>query len=1646
MWSSNLVFAAVSDPLRYSPAIHVNQVGYLPLLPKKAMVGYYLGSAGELPAVTGGFSLVDSRSGATVFQGTLTPRPDAGYSYTPTPYQQVLEADFSAYQTPGEYKLVVPGLGASLPFLIDEGVAAAWARTYALGMYHQRCGTNNVLPFTRFVHDDCHTAAASIPLPASAFTNTWNFIQNYALEADPLQTAPALTNAAAQLYPFVKQGTVDVSGGHHDAGDYSKYTINSALFIHYLVFTVDAVPGAAAVDNLGIPESGDGISDLLQEAKWEADFLAKMQDADGGFYFLVYPRNRCYETDVLPDHGDPQVVFPKTTAVTASAVGALADMASSPAFKAAYPVVASNYLYQAKLGWMFLTNAIARYGRTGAYQKITHYGDTFIHNDELAWAAAALYAATGDPVYDNDLRLNTPNPNCLSVREWDWLSLYQGYGCAFRDYAFAARVGKLAAGKLDSNYLALCQAEIQYAADYAVGSSADNAYGSSFSDENKGLRVAGWYFSGEQTFDLAVGYLLNPQPAYLDVILKNYNYENGCNPVNVSRLTGTGWKRQREIVSQYAQNDRRVLPPSGIPLGNIADSFGYMNIYATVSGANELEALTYPSDNANTAPYPMYDRWADSYNVATEFVVASTARSLAGAVLLMNSTSVRTQAWQSAAGQITGLPALSPLSQAVTVNLSAAGLDLSRARIVWEARDQEPYLGWTNNAFTFTPKYAGPQWVEAEAQLPDGRRVFAAANFIAVQTVTNTIEQYQSQPLAGNSNVVAWYTLDSTWADAAGHEAALTPAGNAVMDTTSFAWPNRTNGAALRFYDLGDQVTVNLPNADLCQSGTTALSVEAMIFINGFKAYSRANELLFSLTKTWNAQLVYRQDMWGQQPYILGGAQTLAAGAALTNALTPGQWHYFQLALTQTGYSVTVDGVQITNVAGSDLKNWGGGGSATLVIGNFDGWIDEIIVKNSGGQVTNTTPPTSSSGDTNTSPPTLTSGTNYVTTPVVVDTNIVALYHLDGSFADATGKFGSLTPTNNAGFDTNNLAWMTSPSGAALRVYNLGDGASVTLTNVTLYNPNVNSSIAIEAMVFINQYKGYSLGSAAMLQLYKGWNSQLLLGQDKWGTSAAVWGGVPALVDAATLANYLQTNCWQKIGLWLDATGYSVRVNDVVIASVSSGDITNWVGSGNVSLQIGNFDGWIDEVVVRSNGKGYVPATPTASPPVVTLTAPDANASELGPDPGNFLISRAGDLSTNLMVNYTISGSAINGTDYSSIASSATIPAGSASTAITITPLADSLVESNETVILTLATNAGYTVGSPSSATVTIVSTNQTINFAALAAVTYGSAPFALTATASSSLPVSYISGNPAVATVSGSTVTIVGAGTTLITASQAGNSNYSAAAPVSQMLTVAPAPATVTLSGLSAVYDGTAKAASVSTVPSGLPVSVTYNGNATIPVNAGSYTVVATVNSSNYTGSASGTLVITQPNQTINFAALAAVTYGSAPFALTATASSSLPVSYISGNPAVATVSGSTVTIVGAGTTLITASQAGNSNYSAAAPVSQMLTVAPAPATVTLSGLSAVYDGTAKAASVSTVPSGLPVSVTYNGNATIPVNAGSYTVVATVNSSNYTGSASGTLTIASPVTPSITAPPQSQTVLLDPTRCSRSRRAAPPL
>ena len=106
--------------------------------------------------------------------------------------------------------------------------------------------------------------------------------------------------------------------------------------------------------------------------------------------------------------------------------------------------------------------------------------------------------------------------------------------------------------------------------------------------------------------------------------------------------------------------------------------------------------------------------------------------------------------------------------------------------------------------------------------------------------------------------------------------------------------------------------------------------------------------------------------------------------------------------------------------------------------------------------------------------------------------------------------------------------------------------------------------------------------------------------------------------------------------------------------------------------------------------------------PTMTITATTRDASEQGSVSGKFTITRAGDTTDPLTVNYSISGTAGNGADYNSIPSSVTIPAGSSSTTITITPIPDALAEGDETVALTLSSDLSYSIGAQSAATVTI--------------------------------------------------------------------------------------------------------------------------------------------------------------------------------------------------------------------------------------------------------------------------------------------------------------------------------------------------------
>jgi hypothetical protein len=718
LWNSSTPYKATMDPMRFSPALHVNQTGYDPALPKHAFVGSFVGNLGEAKVEATSFALVSAATGKTAYTGTLALRPDTGFSFHPAQYQQVLDADFSSFQTPGVYQLQVPGLGASYPFTIAEGAAMAFARTYAQGMYNQRCGMAKALPYTRFVDGADHTAPVSVPDGTSTYAQATSLLASNA-QVPQGQTAPELTSFTNGLFPYVDTGHLDETGGHHDAGDYSKYLMDSGFLIHTLIFAADNFPGVGVLDNLGLPESGDGKSDVLQEAKWEADFAAKMQDGDGLFFYLVYPRDRAYENDVLPSHGDPQIVWPKNTYASAAATAALAEIGSSPLFKSQFPSDAARYLAAAQKGWTAIQSALSAHNQEGAYQFI-YTDDAYLQDDMIAWAAAALFAATGDAAYQQALEQRYPDPTNKADYHWGWWGMWRGWGNAMRAYAFAARSGRLQASQLDAAYLQKCESEITDVGDDQLSWATQSAYGTSLPVPTKATDTAGWYYSGTQAFDLAVAYQVQPKPAYITAILTNIGYEGGANPVNISYVSGLGWQRPREMVSQFFQNDRHRLPPTGIDYGNAVTGYMYLQVYGS-----ELEEVTFPSDGASTGAYAFYDRYSHQFNTATEADTVNEGWGFAAIIAVAAQTPPAGTSWKAQAGTI-ATPASATVGTPVTVSLTTpAGVDLTNARVTWEAAGQEPWVGGTS--FTFTPVAPGAIWIDCEAMLPDGRRVIAAS-------------------------------------------------------------------------------------------------------------------------------------------------------------------------------------------------------------------------------------------------------------------------------------------------------------------------------------------------------------------------------------------------------------------------------------------------------------------------------------------------------------------------------------------------------------------------------------------------------------------------------------------------------------------------------------------------------------------------------------------------------------------------------------------------------------------------------------------------------------------------------------------------------------------------------------------------------
>lgn len=351
--------------------VKVNEVGYLPESPKLGKLGRFLGDAWFMPVdslLPPAFQVI-SEDQQVAFNGTCTYlKSDSAFSG-----ESVFEMDFSALETPGKYYVYVPGFGRSEAFIIGSDCYNTLYFNTARALYYQRSG--NIEP---------------------AYGGEW------AREGLPAETAQIhsshLTSTLYSTSDFPPGTQLPMQGGWLDAGDYGRYvpTAASALFIMFTAFEI--YPQKFPDNHLNIPESGNGVPDWLDEARYETDWLLQMQAPDGGVYFRVTPAT--WSQGLPGDEQNPLYISEKTTQSTALFAAAMAMAARNfKNFDAAY---AALCLEKASNAWTFLKNHLAPTPPVSVPGiSAGPYPDP-IDADNRAWAAAELYKTTGEAQYHAD--------------------------------------------------------------------------------------------------------------------------------------------------------------------------------------------------------------------------------------------------------------------------------------------------------------------------------------------------------------------------------------------------------------------------------------------------------------------------------------------------------------------------------------------------------------------------------------------------------------------------------------------------------------------------------------------------------------------------------------------------------------------------------------------------------------------------------------------------------------------------------------------------------------------------------------------------------------------------------------------------------------------------------------------------------------------------------------------------------------------------------------------------------------------------------------------------------------------------------------------------------------------------------------------
>jgi endoglucanase len=481
--------------------IRINQVGYFTDGPKVFVV---VDSEAE------SFSL-KNENGETVFEGALTPKGVWDKSA-----ESVSLGDFSTFITPGTYTIVLDNGNESYPFEVADDVLEDVKRAALKSYYLHRI---------------------SMPIEEQ-YAGIYKRPLGHKDDNQPFHASTGKTS-----------GTLDTPGGWYDAGDYGKYIINAGVSVGIMLAMHEQYPDAYSDGTLNIPESGNGISDLLDELKYEIDWMLTMQDDDGGVFVKVTTLN--FGGMVMPheDTADRYVIGKSTAAsLHIAAVGAMA----ARIYREANPEFADKCLEAAQKAWMWaVKNPEVYYDRNPEGVSTGAYSDVIL-DEEFFWAAAELYITTGENEYFEKIQQKLGDITFRLEENWrnylDNIGYYSLLGPASpldesQKTVVANGLIKLA-DELAAKHRSI---PYQIPVDHFVWGS------------NSDVLDAAMIFAN--------AYEVTNDQQYMDLAVESFDYIMGKNAVGYSFITGFGSKRPMFIHHRPSEADGIADPLPGFVVG-----------------------------------------------------------------------------------------------------------------------------------------------------------------------------------------------------------------------------------------------------------------------------------------------------------------------------------------------------------------------------------------------------------------------------------------------------------------------------------------------------------------------------------------------------------------------------------------------------------------------------------------------------------------------------------------------------------------------------------------------------------------------------------------------------------------------------------------------------------------------------------------------------------------------------------------------------------------------------------------------------------------------------------------------------------------------------------------------------------------------